>query len=609
MTWDSNRAEHQGGAFDEHAPLVEELLERIRRDGPMSSTDVEPRAAIDWYWRPTNQVRAILEALAEAGHPRARPARRQPARLRPRRAALPGRPARPARARARAAPPQAPVALPGPRPARADRVRASCGSAPPRDQAGRPERRRPDARRAPGGAARGRRARPGRRRRCPRRALRRAGRAADPRRLEQAERGGSPTPAQPRPGWRSAARASRSSPRSIRSSGTATSCGRLYGFDYVWEVYVPAAKRRWGYYVLPILFGDRLVGRIEPRIDRKAGVLRVLGLWWETGFDPLASPGFVEAFAAALEAHREFGGVARIALARTPNHRPFVAAVREGLGQEVRTMTAVRHAEAAWEGDLISGRGTVSAMSSGAFRDLPVSWAARTEAPRGQDEPRGAPRGRPRVVLRDGPLGGAWPGAGRRRSSWRSARTSRSTRLEAGWRVVSSALTVRGTVPGRSTRRASGRRPRRPGRLPDLAGAQGQRRPVGRGDPGGLTGATGRRRPTRVRGPISRPRPGPGSGPGCRRSASGSSPRRHPASRRRGRNRSLEVDVAVAAVGLELGVVADVLAEQDPVGVTAGERARRAGRSCAASPWRSMAVKLIPRKSNSRFAPRRTISR
>ena len=77
----------------------------------------------------------------------------------------------------------------------------------------------------------------------------------------------------------------------------------LYGFDYVWEVYVPAAKRRWGYYVLPILFGDRLVGRIEPRIDRRAGVLRVLDLWWEAGFDPLAEPGFVEAFDDALEAH------------------------------------------------------------------------------------------------------------------------------------------------------------------------------------------------------------------------------------------------------------------------------------------------------------------
>ena len=73
---------------------------------------------------------------------------------------------------------------------------------------------------------------------------------------------------------------------------------RLFGFDYVWEVYVPEAKRRWGYYVLPLLYGDRLVGRIEPRLERKAGTLRVQGIWWEDGFDPLAEDGFVPALAA-----------------------------------------------------------------------------------------------------------------------------------------------------------------------------------------------------------------------------------------------------------------------------------------------------------------------
>ena len=80
---------------------------------------------------------------------------------------------------------------------------------------------------------------------------------------------------------------------------------RLWDFDYRWEVYVPAAKRRWGYYVLPLLYGDRFVGRIEPRIDRKAGALRILGLWWEDGFDPLdgANPGFAGAVAEALRAH------------------------------------------------------------------------------------------------------------------------------------------------------------------------------------------------------------------------------------------------------------------------------------------------------------------
>ena len=67
ITWDRHHEAHRGGAFDDHAPLVAELLERIRTGGPLSSTDIEPREAIDWYWRPTNQVRALLEALAEAG--------------------------------------------------------------------------------------------------------------------------------------------------------------------------------------------------------------------------------------------------------------------------------------------------------------------------------------------------------------------------------------------------------------------------------------------------------------------------------------------------------------------------------------------------------------
>lgn len=88
--------------------------------------------------------------------------------------------------------------------------------------------------------------------------------------------------------------------------------GTLYDFEYVWEVYVPERKRRWGYYVLPVLFGDRLVGRIEPRIDRPAGVVRVLGLWWEDGFDPRRADGFVEAMRAALRAYLAFAGARRI---------------------------------------------------------------------------------------------------------------------------------------------------------------------------------------------------------------------------------------------------------------------------------------------------------
>ena len=101
----------------------------------------------------------------------------------------------------------------------------------------------------------------------------------------------------------------------------------LYGFDYRWEVYTPAAKRRWGYYVLPILFGDRLVGRIEPRIDRTAGLVRLLSLSWETGFDPIAAPGFVPAFAAALNAYLAFGAGEALLPPQDAAHRALFAEV------------------------------------------------------------------------------------------------------------------------------------------------------------------------------------------------------------------------------------------------------------------------------------------
>jgi uncharacterized protein YcaQ len=88
--------------------------------------------------------------------------------------------------------------------------------------------------------------------------------------------------------------------------------GSLFGFEYVWELFHPPAKRRWGWYVLPMLFGDRLVGRIEPRIDRAGSQVQVLGLWWEDGFAPRRAEGFVDAMRDALRAYLRFAGATRL---------------------------------------------------------------------------------------------------------------------------------------------------------------------------------------------------------------------------------------------------------------------------------------------------------
>ena len=330
VSWDRFRSGFGEATFTEHADLVAELLDRIRREGPLSSTDFETRAAIDWYWRPTNQVRAILEALAQAGIlgiTRREGNRRiydLAERLFP--ATL--------LAETRPEPDQRRHKLLSRYRANGLLGRSGSGELwigvvrPTEERAAHPD--------------------------LPSR----------PQMLSQLVEAGELTPVTV-DGLRGERYVVREDLPLLEAASAVTTAdaddeaagdGRsvaflgpldpfcwdrellrgLYDFDYIWEVYVPAPKRRWGYYVLPLLFGDDLVGRIEPRADRRAGVLRVVGLWWEAGFDPLAAPGFVDAFVEALVAQARFVGATRIAWPRVARHRALGAAVRARLGPDGR---------------------------------------------------------------------------------------------------------------------------------------------------------------------------------------------------------------------------------------------------------------------------------
>ena len=110
-------------------------------------------------------------------------------------------------------------------------------------------------------------------------------------------------------------------------------------------------------------------------------------------------------------------------------------------------MAAIRRAEASWSGALTTGSGIVSGRSSGAFTDLPVSWAARTEQSDGKTSPEeliAAAHASCFSMALSGALGRAGTPPDRLHVSAEVT----FDKLEAGWRVVSSALTVRGKVPG-----------------------------------------------------------------------------------------------------------------------------------------------------------------
>ncbi|HEX9027937.1 MAG TPA: crosslink repair DNA glycosylase YcaQ family protein, partial [Anaerolineales bacterium] len=99
--------------------------------------------------------------------------------------------------------------------------------------------------------------------------------------------------------------------------------GWLFDFEYLWEVYKPAAKRRWGYYTLPVLYGDRLVARLDPKLIRPSSTLVLNGFWLESSLS-----GEESAFAAAL-------GSGLVSLARFVNARRLdIASIQPDLLRE-----------------------------------------------------------------------------------------------------------------------------------------------------------------------------------------------------------------------------------------------------------------------------------
>jgi len=80
---------------------------------------------------------------------------------------------------------------------------------------------------------------------------------------------------------------------------------QVFGFEYVWEVYKPVEQRRWGYYVLPILYGDDLVARLDPKLDRKTMTLHINGFWLEEDAHA-EDPAFADALGKGLARFASF---------------------------------------------------------------------------------------------------------------------------------------------------------------------------------------------------------------------------------------------------------------------------------------------------------------
>ncbi|MGI0071891.1 MAG: DNA glycosylase AlkZ-like family protein [Thermoplasmata archaeon] len=102
----------------------------------------------------------------------------------------------------------------------------------------------------------------------------------------------------------------------------------LFDFEYLWEVYKPESARRWGYYTLPVLFGDRLRARIELRHDRPQNEVRAIGFWPEES-SLRRDPRFADALGRALGRLAAFRGGARVGSLRALGSRSFAQRVTD----------------------------------------------------------------------------------------------------------------------------------------------------------------------------------------------------------------------------------------------------------------------------------------
>jgi uncharacterized protein len=280
VTWDRNEAAYRDGILREQAAVAEAILDRIRAEGPLSTAAFSEHGhAVDWWWAPTRASRAVLEALFVTG--RVGIARREGNR-------------RFYDLIERLVPPD----LLSRREPEEDALRhrllslyRSAGLASPTSTeimwgaGSTKDKRRRTAELVEAGALveatveglRGSRYLP-----------------ADEVALVRDD-----TPIPPAVSFLPPLDPLMWDRRMLRE---------LWAFEYLWEVYVPEAKRRWGYYVLPILFADRMAGRLEPRLDRSSGTLRILSISWQEGFSPRRVSGFVDAMRQALAAYRDFVG-------------------------------------------------------------------------------------------------------------------------------------------------------------------------------------------------------------------------------------------------------------------------------------------------------------